>query len=133
MDGGGDAPVGGLVDHREGGVAPGAHHQVWPELVQDGLGLLFGPAQIHQSAQIVDNLGGGKGAVEVGDGHCPDLIALLHAPVRPHKEDAAAGVLLLKDTGQGHRRVHMSRGAAAGKQYVHKNTSSILSGSRYLP
>ena len=50
------------------------------------------------------------GAVKVGDGHSSDLIALLghqlilHAAVRPDKEDPAAWVLLLKDVGQRHRR-----------------------------
>ena len=39
--------------------------------------------------------------------------------------EAAAGVSLLEDAGQGHRRIHMAGGAAAGKQNVHNYTSSF--------
>ena len=131
VDGGGNPPPGRLVDHGEGGVPPGAHHQVGLELVQNGPGLFFGPLHVHQGAQIVGNVGGGKGAVEIGNGDGADLIPLLghqlvlHPPVRPHEEDAAAGVSLLEDAGQGHRRIHMAGGAAAGKQNVHNYTSSF--------
>ena len=130
--------MGRFVDHGEGGVAAGAHHQVGLELVQNGPGLLFGLLHVHQGAQIVGDVRRGEGAVEVGDGDGLDAVALLghqlvlHAAVRPHKEDPTAGVLLLKNVCQGHRRVYMAGGAAAGKQYVHNNTSSILSWGRYL-
>ena len=131
VDGGGDAPVGRLVHHGEGGIAAGAHHQVGLELVQNGPGLLFGPLHVHQRAQVVDDVRRGQGAVEIRDGHGADGIALLghqpglHAPVGPHEQHPAAGMLVLKDAGQGHRRIHVSGGAAAGKEDVHVITSEI--------
>ena len=35
MNSGGQTPAGRLVNHGEGGISPGPHHQVGPELVQD--------------------------------------------------------------------------------------------------
>ena len=129
MDGGGDAPLGGGVDHREGGVAAGTHHQVGPELVQDGVGLALGFSHVEQGLHVVPDGGGGQGPAEVGDGHRPDGVALLgdqiglHAPVGPHEEDLAARMPLLKEPGQGHGRIDMSRGAAAGEEDIHMEPS----------
>ena len=132
VDGGGDVPPGGLLHHGGGGVAAGAHHQIGLEVIQNSLGLLFGLLHIHQGAQVVGDVGGGQGAVEVGDGHRLDGIALLghqtglHAAVRSHKQHPAAGIALLENAGQGHRRVHMSGGAAAGKEDIHETTSFYM-------
>ena len=132
VDGGGDLPAGGLLDHGEGGVAPGAHHQVGLELIHNAPGLALGLLHVHQRPKVVGDVRRSQGAVEVGDGHRLDGIALLghqtglHPPVRPHKEHPAARVALLKDAGQGHRRIHMPGRPAAGKQNVHANTSFEL-------
>ena len=73
--------------------------------------------------------------MEIGDGHRFDVVALLgnqlvfHTTVRAHKEDAASGVLLLEDMGQGYRRIHMPGGAAAGKQNIHRCTSQSFLGA----
>ena len=127
VDRGGDPPPGGLADHGEGGISPRSHHQVGLELVQNGPGLLFGALHIDQRPQVVGHVRRGERAAEVGDGDGANLIALLghqlvlHAPVCPYKQNAAAGVLFLKDMGQRHRRIDVSGGAAAGKQDIHRN------------
>ena len=117
----GDMPPGGLLHHRERGVSPRPHHQVGAELIHDPPGLLLGCIHIPQGAQIVGDVRRGQGAVEVGNPHRLDGVALLghqaglHAAVSPHKEDPAARLPLLEDPGQRHRGIHMSRGPAAGK------------------
>ena len=132
VDGGGDMPPGGLLYHREGGIASGAHHQVGLELIQNALGLLLGLLHIHQGAQIVGDVGRSQRAVEVGDGHRLDGVALLghqpglHPSVRSHKQHPAAGIALLENAGQGYRRVHMSGGTAAGKEDIHETTSFYI-------
>ena len=125
VHGGGDAPLGRRVHHGVGGIAPRAHHQVGLELIQNGLCLPPGLLHIDEGPQIVGDVRRSQGTVEVGDGHRLDAIALLghkaglHPAVRPHKEDPGAGLTLLEDVGQRHRRVDMSGGAAAGKEYIH--------------
>ena len=119
-------PPGGLLHHGEGGVSPRSHYQVGAELIHDPPGLLLGGIHIPQGAQIVGDVRWGQRAVEVGDPHRLNGVALLghqlifHPSIGPHEEDPAAWVPLLEDMGQSHRGIHMAGGTAAGKQNVHK-------------
>ena len=131
VDGGGDVPAGRLTHHGEGSIASCSHHQVRPELIQNGLRLLFGLLHVDEGPEIMGHIGRRKGAAEIGNGDRANLVPLLghqlvlHSPVRSHKEDAAAGVLFLENTGQGHSRIDVSRGSAAGKEHVHEITSEV--------
>ena len=125
VDGGGDVPPGGLLHYGVGGVAPGAHHQIRLKFVQDAGRLLLGSDHVPHRAQVVGDIRRREGAVKIGDGHRADLIALFgdqvvfHPAIRSHEQDLAVRVPLLEDPGQRHRRIDMSRRAAAGKKDIH--------------
>ena len=129
VDGGRNAPAGGLPHHGVGGVAAGAYHQIGPEFVQNGPGLPLGAAQVLERRQVMFDRRAAEGAVKAGDGDRLDRIALpghqrgLHTAVGAHKEHL--GILpLAEHPRQGDRRIDMACGAAAGKEHFH---------GRYLP
>ena len=125
VNGGGNAPLGGGLYHRVGGVAAGTHHQIRPELIQNGFGLAVRLCHVGYGFQVVADGGGLQGAAEVGDGHGFQGKALLgdqtglHPAVGTYEEDVGA-VPLPEHPGQGHGRVDMAGGTAAGEENVHR-------------
>ena len=99
-------------------------------------GLLLGSDHVPHRAQVVGDIRRREGAVKIGDGHRADLIALLgdqvvfHPAIRSHEQDLAVRVPLLEDPGQRHRRIDMSRRAAAGKKDIHGITPLSRLGRR---
>ena len=124
-----DTALGSRLDHGEGGVAAGTHHQIRLEFVQNGSRLLFRTVQIDQRSQIMLDGGRAQGAIKAGDGDRLQVKAFLrnqsglHAAVCAHEEHPAVGITLLKQTSQRHGGIDMSGGTAAGKQNIH--TSSL--------
>ena len=117
----GDARLGGGLHHGKGGIAPGADDGIGPEFPEDGSGLPGGPHQVIDGDEVVADLPGRKGAVETGNMDGPEFIPglghkiLLQSPVGTHEKDLRPGFLPPQQLGQGNRRVHMPRRAAAGE------------------
>ena len=132
MDGSGNPPACGGMNHRVGGISPGAHHKVGLELIQNRVGLPSGAVHIEQGLEVVFHSRRAQGTVKVCDGNRTDGIALLwhqpglHAAVRPDKEDLTARVPLLKQPGQGDGGVDVPRRAAAGKEKFHRSAALLL-------
>ena len=121
MHRGRDPPLGRRIHNGVRGISPRTHHQVGLELIQNGFRLSPRLLHIDQRPQVVGDVRRSQGAVEVGDGHRLDAVALLghqtglHPPIGPHKEDLRPRLSLLKNAGQRHCRVDVSGGPAAGK------------------
>ena len=125
VDGGGNMPPGGGLDGGIAGVAAGAHHQIRLEGANDGVRLTAGGHQGLGSLEIVAQRLGRQGAVEVADLHGGKVIARLfdqaplHAVGGAHEQYAGGGVFFPQIACQRQRRIHMSGGAAAGKDHIH--------------
>ena len=129
MDGGGDMPPGGGLHRRIAGVAAGTHHQIRPERADDGVRLMAGGHQRFGGLEVVPQPAGRQGAVEIADLHRGEIVAgllhkaALHAVGGAHKQHADGGVLRPHISRQRQRRIHMSGGAAAGKNHIHSRCS----------
>ena len=125
VDGGGNMPPGGGLDGGIAGVAAGAHHQIRLEGANDGVRLTAGGHQGLGGLEIVAQRLGRQGAVEVADLHGGKVIARLfdqaplHAVGGAHEQYAGGGVFFPQIACQRQRRIHMSGGAAAGKDHIH--------------
>ena len=123
--GGGDAVPGGGLDSRIAGIAAGAHHQIGLEIADDGVGLPAGGHQRSGGLEVVPQAVQRKRAAEVADFNGGEVIARLfhkaplHTVGSAHKQHSRGGILLLHIPRQRQRRVHMSGGAAAGKDHIH--------------
>ena len=125
MYGGGDAVPGGGLYRRIAGIAAGAHHQIGLEAGNDGVGLPAGGHQRSGGLEVVAQPLRGQGTAEIADLHGGEVIARLfhkaplHAVGGAHEQYLRSGVLLLHIPRQRQCRVHMSGGAAAGKDHIH--------------
>ena len=127
----GDPRLGGSLHHGIAGVAAGAHHQIGLELPQDGARLPPGGRQHPQSVQVVAYALAVQLPLEAADLHGGVVVPRLrrqlpfHAGGRAHEQHGGVRLLLPHIARQCDGGVHVSCGAAAGKNHSHLLTSPV--------
>ena len=121
----GDVRPGRRLHHGIAGVAAGAHHQVGPEIPQDGPCLTPGGRQHPQGVQVVADARRVQLPLEAADLYGGVVVTRLghqlplHARGGAHEQHGGVRVLFLHIARQCDGRVHVSRGAPAGKYHSH--------------
>ena len=121
----GEVCLGRRLHHGIAGIAAGAHHQVRPEIPQDGPRLPSGGRQHPHRVQVVAYARRIQLPLKAADLHRGVVVPRLghqlplHARGRAHEQHGRLRIFLLHIPRQRKGRVYVSRGAAAGKYHSH--------------
>ena len=133
VDHGGNTQSRRSGEHRVAHIPSGADDHVRLEFTQNPLGRRDGADQLLRRLQVVGNALRRETPAQIGNGNGADLVALpghqlrFHFPLRADEQDAAVRHYLPQQIRHAHSGLHMSRGAAAGKQELHIVFSSAFS------